>query len=162
MQIRIKLCLLGMALVATAAAIAGGSPKFLRAPSASLGSPKVIVKWTEVGLGNPDTDISYIASATAAARFQCVNRGNNCPAASNKEDVMGNVAVGGTFDVDKNGRISESLTILAPESTLVCPGNQVVGVVSAVFTNIKLEDVTNKISSPTNPSSLSYTAPECP
>ena len=161
MQMQPKLCLFGMALVATAA-IAGGSPKFLRAPSASLGSPKVIVKWTEVGLGNPDTDISYVASATAAARYQCVNRGNNCPAASNKEDVLANVSVGGTFDVDRNGRISESLTILAPESTLVCPGNQRVGVVSAVFTNIRLTDVTNNISSPTNPSSLSYSAPECP
>ena len=148
-------------LVATAA-IAGGSPKFLRAPSASLGSPKVIVKWTEIGLGNPDSDVSYVASATAAARYQCVNRGNNCPAASNKEDVLGNVSVGGTFDVDKNGRISESLIIPAPQATLVCPGNQRVGVVSAVFTNIQLTDVTNNISSATNPSSLSYNAPECP
>ncbi|MUV14517.1 hypothetical protein [Noviluteimonas gilva] len=161
MQMQSKLCLVGMALVATAA-IAGGNPKFLRAPSASLGSPKVIVKWTEVGLGNPGTDISYEAKATAAARYQCVNRGNNCPAASNKEDVLADVSVGGTFDVDKNGRISESLIIPAPESTLVCPGNQRVGVVSVVFTNIKLTDVTNNISSPTNPSSLSYNGPECP
>ena len=160
MQIRIKLCLLGMALVATAA-IAGGSPKFLRAPSASLGSPKVIVKWTEVGLGNPDTDISYIASATAAARFQCVNRGNNCPAASNKEDVVADVSVSGTFAVT-NGRITDTLIIPAPPTTLACPGNQVVGVVTVVFTNITLADATNGVSSPTNPSSLAYNAPECP
>jgi len=152
-------CLLGLALVATAAMAA--NPKFLRAPSASLGSPKVIVKWTEVGLGITDS-VDYVASATAAARYQCVNRGSNCPAASNKEDVLSDVSVGGTFAVDNNGRISEALTIPAPPATLVCPGNQVVGVVSVVFTNITLTDVTNGISSPTNPSALTFTAPECP
>ena len=159
MQNKRTLCLLGVALVATAAI--AGNPKFLRAPSASLGSPKVIVKWTEVGLGITDS-VNYVASATAAARYQCVNRGNNCPAASNKEDVLANVSVGGTFAVDNNGRISEALIIPAPPSTLVCPGNQVVGVASVVFTNIKLTDLTNGISSPTNPSALTYNATECP
>ena len=159
MQIKLASGLLSLALVSTAAI--AGHPVFLRAPSASLGSPKVIVKWTEVGLGSVDS-VNYTASATAAARYQCVNRGNNCPAASNKEDVMADVSVGGTFEVDKNGRISESLTILAPPSTLRCPGNQVVGVVSVVFTNITLTDVTNGLSSPTNPSALTYNATECP
>src|SRR6185436_18225267 len=102
----------------------------------------------------------YIASATAAARYQCINRGNNCPAASNKQDVLANISVGGTFKSDKNGRISGELTIPAPPATLVCPGNQVVGVVSAVFTNITLTDLTNNVSSLTNPSSLSYNGPE--
>ena len=159
MQIKHSVCLLGLAVVATAAIAA--SPKFLRAPSASLGSPKVIVKWTEVGLGLTES-VDYIASATAAARYQCVNRGNNCPAASNKEDVLSDVAVGGTFAVDKNGRISASMIIPAPPATLVCPGNQVVGVVSVVFTDIRLTDVTNGVSSATNPSALTYQASECP
>lgn len=159
MRIKPTLCLLGLAVVATAAI--AGKPQFLRAPSASLGSPKVIVKWTEVGLGSTDS-VAYVAGATAGARFQCVNRGNNCPAASNKEDVLADVSVGGVFDVDKNGRITGSLIIPSPPSTLVCPGNQVVGVVSVVFTNITLTDVTNGVSSATNPSSLSYNGPECP
>ena len=160
MQIKRTPCLLlGLALVATAALAA--SPKFLRAPSASLGSPKVIVKWTEVGLGSTDS-VDYTASAPAGARDQCVNRGNNCPAASNKEDVMANVSVGGTFAVDQNGRITGSLVIPAPPSTLHCPGNQVVGIVSVAFTNIRLTDLTNGVSSPTNPSALTYRGPECP
>jgi len=37
-----------------------------------------------------------------------------------------------------------------------------VGVVSVVFTNITLTDVTNGVSSPTDPSALTYNAPECP
>ena len=164
MQIKRSHLLLALALaLATTAALAGiiGIPKFLRAPSAQLGSPKVIVSWTEIGLGSTDT-VSYVATATAGARYQCINRGGNCPAASNKEDVLANLSVGGTFSVDKNGRISSILVIPAPPGTLVCPGNQVVGVVSAVFTNITLTDTTNGVSSPTNPSALSYNAPECP
>ena len=159
MQIKRTPCLLGLALVATVAI--AGSPKFLRAPSASLGSPKVIVSWTEVGLGLTES-VDYVATATAAARYQCINRGNKCPAASNKEDVVADLSVGGTFSVDKNGRISAEMTIPAPPPTLVCPGNQVVGVVSAVFTEITLTDVTNNITSLTDPSALTYNAPECP
>ena len=163
MQIKSSHLLMGLALaLATTAALAvGPTPKFLRAPSATLGSPKVIVSWIEVALGNTDT-VHYVATATAGARYQCVNRGGNCPTASNKEDVLANVSVGGTFSVDKNGRISNILTIPAPPATLVCPGNQVVGVVSAVFTDITLTDTTNGVSSPTNPSALSFNGPECP
>ena len=98
MQIKRSHCLLGLALVTTAAMAA--NPAFLRAPSAQLGSPKVIVKWTEVGLGLTE-GVDYIASATAAARYQCVNRGSNCPSASNKEDVLLDVSVGGTFAVKR-------------------------------------------------------------
>ena len=158
MQINRTVCLFGLALVSTAAMAA---TQFLRAPSARLGSPKVIVEWTEIGLGRTE-NVDYIASATAAARYQCINRGNNCPAASNKQDVLANISVGGTFKSDKNGRISGELTIPAPPATLVCPGNQVVGVVSAVFTNLTLTDTTNKITSLTEPSALTYNAPECP
>ena len=157
MQINRTVCLIGLALVSTAAMAA---TQFLRAPSARLGSPKVIVEWTEVGLGNTDR-VDYTASATAAARYQCINRGNNCPAASNKQDVLTDLSVSGTFSV-KNGRVSGELTIPAPPATLRCPGNQVVGVVSAVFTNITLTDTTNGVSSPTNPSALSFNGPECP
>lgn len=159
MQIKPTLCLFGLAVVATVA-LAESGPKFLRAPSASLGSPRVIVKWTEVGLGSTD-GVNYIAHATAAARYQCVNLGSHCPAASNKEDLLTDVSVAGTFAVD-NGKITGTLTIPAPPATLVCPGNQVVGVVSVDFTNITLTDVTNGVTSPTNPSALMYTASECP
>ena len=108
MQINRTVCLIGLALVSTAAMAA---TQFLRAPSARLGSPKVIVEWTEVGLGNTDR-VDYTASATAAARYQCINRGNNCPAASNKQDVLIDLSVSGTFSV-KNGRVSGELTAKA-------------------------------------------------
>ena len=159
MQIKLSHCLLGLALVATAALAA--SPKFLRAPSASLGSPKVIVSWTEVGLGDTQT-VNYKASAIVAARWQCLNRGNKCPSASNKAEVIAPIETGGTFGVDRNGRISGTLEIPAPTAGLVCPNGQVPTVAYALFTNITLTDTTNKISSLTNPSELPYEVPECP
>lgn len=159
---------LGLVVVATAAIAGSGSPKFLRAPSATLDSPTgkfaenatsivipgVLVGWTEVGLGNTGT-IDYRASANAAAVYQCVNRGTNCPSAANKQDVFAKAAVLGTFRID-NGRITGTLRLEAPPSTLVCPGNQVVGVASVVFTDILLEDLTNGISAETKPNSLAY------
>ncbi|KGQ19709.1 hypothetical protein LF41_2647 [Lysobacter dokdonensis DS-58] len=160
MQTRYKLCLLALVVVVTAAP--GGRPHFLRAPSASLGSPKVIVDWTEVGLGNTQNGITYVASAKAGAHFQCVKRGHVCPKPGAKEEVLKNVYVSGTFTIDKNGRISNTLTIPAPESSLVCPYGQSVTLVSVVFTNITLKDTTNGLTAPANPSSLSYSTTGCP
>lgn len=160
MQIKPTPCLLGLALVSTAAI--AGHPHFLRAPSASLGSPRVMVNWSEAGLGNTGNGINYVASATAGARYQCVKSGYECPKPGHKEEVLTNVYVSATFSVDKNGKITGTMSIPAPQSTLVCPNYQRVSLVSAVFTNIKLKDTTNGISSPANPSALSYNTPECP
>ena len=162
MHVKRTLCLLGLGLIATAAAYALGHPHFLRAPSARLGSPKVIINWAEAGLGNTGSGITYTASATAGAKFQCVKTGHVCPKPGAKEEVLYNVHVSGTFSVDKNGKISDTLVIPAPESTLVCPQYQHVVIASVVFTNITLEDTTNDISSAANPSSLAYNGPECP
>ncbi|KGQ19823.1 hypothetical protein LF41_2326 [Lysobacter dokdonensis DS-58] len=159
MRINRTLCLLALALVATTAIAQSRRPHFLRAPSASLGSPRVIVQWTEVELLKHE-NVSYIASAKAGAHYQCVYRSNQRPSATHQEDVLVNVSVGGTFTADKYGKISDKLIIPAPQPTLVCPSNQVLTLVSVVFTDIRLTDVSNYVSSPTHPSALSYKA-EC-
>ncbi|UHQ18996.1 hypothetical protein LVB87_12500 [Lysobacter sp. KIS68-7] len=159
MHIKRTLWLLALALVSTAAMAA---THFLRAPSARLGSPHVVVNWSEVGLGNTGNGITYVASATAGARYQCVKVGQVCPKHCAKEDVLHNVYVSSTFSVDKNGKITGDMTIPAPESSLVCPKGQSASIVSVVFTNIKLTDTSNGISSMANPSALSYNGPECP
>ena len=167
------LWLLGVGLVVATAAIAGGNPKFLRAPSATIESPTgkafaskidsaspvfegpvLVIGWTETGLGNTGT-VNYTATADAAATYQCVNLGTNCPSAANKQDVAAKVSTSATFAID-NGRINGELRLGSPPSSLSCPGNQVVGVASVVFTNIRLEDTTNHISAATKPSSISY------
>ena len=138
------------------------SPHFVRGPTASLDNDwNAVVSWKEAGLGN-NQNITYTASAQASARYQCVNHGGRCPAAANKQDVTGLVSSTGTFNSGKNGSITASLTIEPPATTLACPGNQVVALVSVYYTDIQLSDDTNNLAAPTRPDELSASGPECP
>ena len=135
-----------------AAAASAGSAHFVRGPDASINSTNanVTVTWKEAGLGDTTT-VDYQATAVAAARYQCVNRGGKCPAASNKQDVMSNVSASGSFASGKNGAINGSLTFEPPEGALNCPGGQVLKMVSASYTNIALSDLTNGVSAGATP-----------
>ena len=157
---RLLLAVAASCVVATAAA---GSAHFVRGPDASINSTNahVSVSWKEAGLGDTTT-VEYEATATSAARYQCVNRGGKCPAASNKQNVLSNVSASGAFNSQKNGTISGSLTFEPPEGTLNCPGGQVLKMVSASFTNIALTDLTNGFSAGAVPSALAQSGPECP
>lgn len=148
--------------VVTTAAIAANA-HFVRGPNASLNSNNgnVTVTWKEAGLGDTVT-VDYEASADGTARYQCVNRGGNCPAASNKQEVHGPVFANGSFASGKNGSINGSLTFEPPEATLVCPGKQVLKMTAVSYTGIALADLTNGISAAAAPSSLSMAGPECP
>lgn len=153
---------LAAALALAIGTVSAASPHFVKGPDASINSDgEVTVSWKEAGLGSTTT-VFYEASADANARYQCVNRGGNCPAAANKQDVTGPVLADGEFQSGRNGQITASLTILPPESTLVCPGNQVLELVSVSYTGIALADVTNNVVAYATPSSLSISGPECP
>jgi hypothetical protein len=119
------------------------------------------VTWKEAGLGDTVL-IEYDASANGSARYQCVNRGGNCPAASNKQDALGPVSAHGFIASGKNGSINGSLTFEPPAGTLKCPGGQVLKMVSAGFTNIALADLTNGVHAGAVPSALAMAGPECP
>ena len=161
MDTKRKLWLIGLGLLVATAAFAIGNPRFLRAPSARLGSPKVIASWVEVDLINKG-DVDYSLSAATAVRYQCVNPDGSCPYSPKETELMSNMRVGGSFAVEKGGKICNDLVLPAPQSGLVCPGKQVPRVVTAVFTHIKLKDTTNGVWSYTQPSSLSYNGAECP
>jgi hypothetical protein len=163
MNIRIKRLVQAFALSCAAAGALAASAHFVRGPTASIdtSSGDVTVTWKEAGLGDT-VSVDYVASATAAARYQCVNRGGNCPAASNKQDVLTNVSASGTFQSGKNGAINGSLTFEPPEGTLNCPGGQVLKMVSVSFTSIALSDTTNGITANATPSALAMSGPECP
>ena len=154
---------LAAALALAIGAVSASSPHFVKGPDASINSRNgnVTVSWKEAGLGSTTT-VFYEASADANARYQCVNRGGNCPAAANKQDVTGPVSAEGQFNSGKNGQITASLTIEPPESTLNCPGNQVRALVSVSYTGIALADLTNDVVALADPSSLSMAGPECP
>lgn len=153
----------GLAFALAATAAFAGSPHFVRGPDASINSSNanVTVSWKEAGLGDT-VMVDYEASADSTARYQCVNRGGNCPAAANKQDVQGPVFANGSFASGKNGQITASLTFGPPPGTLDCPGNQVLKMVSASFTNIALSDLTHDITATANPSALAQSGPECP
>jgi len=148
--------------MAAAAALAGNA-HFVRGPNASLNSSNgnVTVTWKEAGLGDT-VMVDYEASADGTARYQCVNRGGNCPAASNKQNVDGPVFASGSLASGKNGTITGSLTFQPPAGTLNCPGGQVRKMVSVSFTGIALEDLTNSVFAEANPSFLAMSGPECP
>ena len=153
----------GLALACFTAAAFAASAHFVRGPTASINSTTgdVTVTWKEAGLGDT-ASVNYVASATAAARYQCVNRGGKCPAAANKQDVLSNVSASGTFQSGKNGSINGSLIFEPPEGTLNCPGGQVLKTVSVSYTNISLADTTNGVAAGAEPSALGMSGPECP
>lgn len=163
LKTRTSRTVLFLALGTVAAAAAAASAHFVRGPFASLNTSNgnVTVTWKEAGLGDT-VNVAYEASADGRARYQCVNRGGNCPAASNKQDVLGPVTASGTFASGKNGSITGSLTIEPPAGTLDCPGNQVLKMVSVSFTDIALADLTNGVYASAVPSYLSMSGPECP
>ena len=152
-----------LAIALITAVATAGSAHFVRGPDASINSTNanVTVTWKEAGLGDT-TSVDYQASAVAAARYQCVNRGGKCPAAANKQDVLQNVSASGSFSSGKNGSINGSLTFEPPEGTLNCPGGQVLKMVSASYTNISLTDLTNIVTATATPSALAMAGPECP
>ena len=147
---------------ATAVAFAA-SAHFVRGPFASLNSSNgnVTVSWKEAGLGDT-VNVAYVAGANGTARYQCVNHGGKCPAASNKQNVAGPVTASGIFASGKNGTISGALTFEPPAGTLKCPGGQVLKMVSASFTDIALDDTTNGVHAGATPSALGMSGPECP
>jgi hypothetical protein len=154
--------LIALATMSVIGVAVAGSAHYVRGPFATLTTPGVTVTWKEAGLGDTVT-VEYRADAIGNARYQCVNHGGKCPAASNKQSLTGNVSALGAFSPGKNGSITGSLTIDPPDSTLNCPGGQVAKLVSASFTNIRLSDLTDNVMDvATTPSSLSFAGPECP
>jgi len=156
---------LGGALLATVAIVAtaaqADNPHFINAAATLDRDGNLVVSWKEAGLG-ANVSITYTASADATATFQCVNKGGNCPQASNKQDVSGPVSSTGTFSSGKNGQITASLTVGPPPTTLTCPGNQHVELAQVSYTNIALSDDTNGINASISPTTLSVTFFVCP
>ncbi|MDR7135143.1 hypothetical protein J2X06_002352 [Lysobacter niastensis] len=159
---RVRLAWIALALLGGTTVAIAASPHFVRGPSASIDNDgNLTISWKEAGLGDT-VSVDYEASADANATYQCVNRGGNCPAAANKQQVFGPVFASGTFASGKNGSITASLTVEPPPATLTCPGNQRLKLVSVSYTNVALADTTNNVVAAATPSSLSISGSVCP
>lgn len=121
------------------------------------------VKFKEAGLGDAET--TYLFEANATVTCTCVTRSGNCPAAANKQTFSTAVSEEGTFD-PKNGSVTASLTITAPEcpsgAPPTCGGGQSFELSSLSYTGISLTDITNTVSAGGLTESLAFTFFACP
>jgi hypothetical protein len=122
-------------------------------------NPALLVSWVEVGLGST-TIVTYEARADASATYACINRGGKNPSASNKHTVSDPVGASGTFQSDRNGRISGSLltSSISGPGDFSCPSGQELVLASVTFTNITLTDVTNGVATSLGSLSKTYVA----
>ncbi|SRR6266568_3832962 len=122
------------------------SPHFINASASGPSrSGTLSVNFKEAGLGN-DALISYQADANASATYACINGGGNHPQAKNKETVAGPVSAFGTFSSDKNGSISNSLTLNPPGAgDFSCPSGQRLVLASVSYSDVSITDTTDGI-----------------
>jgi len=114
------------------------SPHFLRCPASGVNPDGTLdVSFTIAGLGDNQT-LTVTASAHADAIYGCLNHGQQCPNAANKQEVQQDVSAVGSFTSGKNGSIRASLTVDPPPATLRCPGGQTLVLVSVSYTNVSV------------------------
>ena len=120
-------------LVFSAVAVAA-SPHFIGTPTATVSSSALTVNFKAAGLGNA-AGATFNLTGNVEVFSRCYNRGGNKPQADNKQETI-DVNQTQTFPV-RNGQTTGSFTVTA-QSTLTCPGNQVVVIESVDFSDLVL------------------------
>jgi hypothetical protein len=106
----------------TAQTALADNPHFVGQPTATLSGTSLLIQFKAAGLGTGDyADFTLTGDLTVFSR--CFNRGGNRPQADNKQETI-SVSEEGTFAV-RGGQTTGSFSLTA-ESTLDCPGNQIV------------------------------------
>ena len=114
------------------------SPHFLGCSASGVNSDGSLdVSFRIAGLGS-NQSLTVTASADANATYGCLNHGQQCPNAANKQEVQQDVSAVGSFTSGKNGSIRASLTVDPPPATLRCPGGQTLVLVSVSYTNVSV------------------------
>jgi len=133
---------IAVGLMAASVSLAFGANPHFKGVTAALGSPKLVVNGTEVGLGS-GTFVVYVAAADVTTTAQCVNGGGKNPSATNKS-FSGEVESTATNQADQSGKITTQLTIYAVPA-LFCPAGQSTVIATATFSNVTLTDTTNGV-----------------
>jgi len=114
------------------------SPHFLRCAASGVNPDGSLdVSFTIAGLGDNQT-LTVTASAHADAIYGCLNHGQQCPNAANKQEVQTDVSAVGTFTSGRNGSIRASLTVDPPPATLRCAGVQALVLVSFSYSIVSV------------------------
>jgi hypothetical protein len=87
------------------------------------------------GLGSKES-ISLTASADATAVYICVNKSGNFPSDPKKQVLEGPVSTSEQLTSDKNGSLTDSLTLSPPATTLDCPSGQQPVLAFVSYTNV--------------------------
>jgi hypothetical protein len=113
----------------SATAALADSPHFIGTPSGTVSGNTLTVNFKAAGLGTGDY-ADFTLTGTVDVFSRCFNKGGNKPQADNKQETI-NVNQNGSFPV-RGGQTTGSFAV-TPLSTLTCPGNQVVVIVSVSF-----------------------------
>jgi hypothetical protein len=123
----------------------GGNPQFNKnATDVTRVGDNLVVNFKETGL--PSGSIQTITlSATGTATFLCINGGGKNPSAANKRTVSDDLSTSGTFEADRSGNVTGSLTLMPPgPGDFSCPSGQTLsGPTDVSFTNVVLSDATS-------------------
>jgi hypothetical protein len=111
----------------------GGNAPTATGPNADTSD--LVLTGKVAGLGGTTFEIE--ATANCTANYACQNRGGEFPNDPKKQSVSAIVGdTTGPLPTPKNGSFRFRLTLEAPESTLTCPGRQVVVLTSVSYTNV--------------------------
>ncbi|GAA1802026.1 hypothetical protein [Agromyces neolithicus] len=135
----------GLVLVGASPAIAGGNPHFIKsATSASIDGVSLVVEFKEAGLSSGSVE-TIQATADLEALYQCVNGGGNVPSDPKKTVFDDSVSESGVFTAGQNGNLVGTLMLDPPDADAVldCPGGQTSTLVSVVWSNVVVDDLTS-------------------
>jgi FlaG/FlaF family flagellin (archaellin) len=136
--------MLMLGLMVSAAFAATSGAHFFSATSAINPNGSLSVTFDEAGLGQ--TTVRYSLAYSYSATFACINGGGNHPKAANKETKTGTSTVAASF-TPKNGRVKATITTAAPSpGTFACPAGQTLVLANVSYSNIRLSDLTNSVS----------------
>jgi hypothetical protein len=134
----------------------------------------LLVSFKETGLGNSVSQVGMEVLADVKLTCQCVNRGGQCPSASNKSTISAEVDQQGNFPV-RHGQTTGTIEVFRPDcgqTTPSCTPPMKLEPQTVSWTapssisgagGITIIDTTENDSTVTTPSTISATlAPVCP
>ncbi len=113
------------------------SADFASATSGDPNGANLDVSFEIAGLGNAASTVHVIVTGHADALYACQNNGGNFPTDPKKKDVASAVKTEDDVTVT-NGHASDTFTLVAPASTLRCPGGQHSVLVSITWTDVQV------------------------
>lgn len=132
------------ATLTAAPAFAGNAHFIASGTSASASGAALVVTFKEAGLESGSTETIQV-SAHLDATYQCVNGGGKVPSDPKKTTISSDVSESGQFRAARNGNLVGSLSVSAPapSTVLSCPGGQKSTLMSVVWTQVVVSDLTS-------------------